>query len=163
MRLRAPEGGSRFNLNSPLRRINDCGVAFCLFCNRQSRNLFVRSLFRLVSRLGGGIFWYTQGCCFIRVLLSDTFAMPADLAFVAFAQSPDEPENQRGNDERCKLDAPGNYLNILFHFTLLSEQLLKTDFYTLNPDSRILNPAMSSADYAFRSSRRGLWCGGFPV
>jgi undecaprenyl-diphosphatase len=30
----------------------------CLFFNRQSRRLSIRSLFRLSSRLGDGIFWY---------------------------------------------------------------------------------------------------------
>ena len=46
------------NLNSPLQRINDFDAALCHLCNRQSRNLYVRQLFRLISRLGDGIFWY---------------------------------------------------------------------------------------------------------
>ena len=46
------------NLSSPLQRINDFDTALCLFCNRQSRNFYVRHLFRMVSRLGDGIFWY---------------------------------------------------------------------------------------------------------
>lgn len=47
------------NLNSPLQRINEFDVALCIFCNRQSRHLFVRQLFLAVSRLGDGVFWYT--------------------------------------------------------------------------------------------------------
>jgi undecaprenyl-diphosphatase len=41
-----------------LQRINRWDVELCEFCNRQSRNLSVRNLFRLVSRLGDGLFWY---------------------------------------------------------------------------------------------------------
>ena len=47
-------------MNSPIQRINDFDVALCLFFNRQSRNLLVRNLFRIVSRLGDGLFWYTR-------------------------------------------------------------------------------------------------------
>ncbi len=47
-----------YNLNSPLQRINEYDVALCAFCNRQSRHLTVRSFFRVVSRLGDGVFWY---------------------------------------------------------------------------------------------------------
>ncbi len=47
-----------YNLNSPLQRINEYDVALCAFCNRQSRHFTVRSFFRLVSRLGDGVFWY---------------------------------------------------------------------------------------------------------
>lgn len=46
------------NLSSPLQRISDFDVALCIFCNRQSRHRFIRSLFRLFSRLGDGVFWY---------------------------------------------------------------------------------------------------------
>jgi undecaprenyl-diphosphatase len=34
-------------------------AALCLRCNRSSRNRSVRLSFRLISRLGNGIFWYT--------------------------------------------------------------------------------------------------------
>lgn len=46
------------NLNFPLHRINEYDVALCAFCNRQSRHFTVRNFFRLVSRLGDGVFWY---------------------------------------------------------------------------------------------------------
>jgi undecaprenyl-diphosphatase len=45
-------------MNSPLQQINRWDVELCLFCNRQSRYLSVRNLFRIASRLGDGVFWY---------------------------------------------------------------------------------------------------------
>lgn len=42
----------------PLQQINQWDAELCRFCNRQSRYLSVRNLFRTVSRLGDGIFWY---------------------------------------------------------------------------------------------------------
>jgi undecaprenyl-diphosphatase len=47
------------NLNSPLQQIKTWDMELCAFCNRQSRYLSIRSLFRLASRLGDGVFWYT--------------------------------------------------------------------------------------------------------
>ncbi len=41
-----------------LHRMHDLDTALCLRFNRTSRHLLVRLLFRLVSRLGDGIFWY---------------------------------------------------------------------------------------------------------
>jgi undecaprenyl-diphosphatase len=46
-------------LSLPLQQINQWDVELCAFCNRQSRYLSVRNIFRLASRLGDGIFWYT--------------------------------------------------------------------------------------------------------
>lgn len=46
-------------LNFPLQQINRWDVELCVFCNRQSRFMSVRNLFRLASRLGDGVFWYT--------------------------------------------------------------------------------------------------------
>lgn len=45
--------------NFPLQRINRWDAELCLFCNRQSRHLTIRNLFRVISRLGDGVFWYT--------------------------------------------------------------------------------------------------------
>lgn len=45
-------------LSFPLQQINRWDVELCVFCNRQSRYLSVRNLFRLASRLGDGVFWY---------------------------------------------------------------------------------------------------------
>lgn len=47
------------NLNFPLQQIKTWDMELCAFCNRQSRNFTVRNFFRLVSRLGDGVFWYT--------------------------------------------------------------------------------------------------------
>ena len=48
-----------FRPSLPLQQINRWDVELCVFCNRQSRYLSVRNLFRLASRLGDGMFWYT--------------------------------------------------------------------------------------------------------
>ncbi len=45
--------------NSPLQQISRWDLELCELCNRQSRHLSVRNLFRIASRLGDGIFWYT--------------------------------------------------------------------------------------------------------
>jgi undecaprenyl-diphosphatase len=47
------------NLNFPLQQIKTWDMELCAFCNRRSRNFTVRNFFRLVSRLGDGVFWYT--------------------------------------------------------------------------------------------------------
>ncbi len=39
-------------------RIDALDLALCLRCNRASRHRGVRALFRSVSRLGNGVFWY---------------------------------------------------------------------------------------------------------
>lgn len=48
-----------YNLKLPLQRINRWDMELCVFCNRQSRSITVRNLFRCLSRLGDGVFWYT--------------------------------------------------------------------------------------------------------
>lgn len=47
------------NLNLQLQQIKTWDAELCAFCNRQSRHFTIRSLFRLASRLGDGVFWYT--------------------------------------------------------------------------------------------------------
>ncbi len=54
-------------LGSRLQQIKTWDMELCAFCNRQSRNLSIRSVFRLASRLGDGVFWYTL---MIALLLS---------------------------------------------------------------------------------------------
>ncbi len=71
------------NLSSPLQRINDFDTALCLFCNRQSHNLYVRYLFRMVSRLGDGIFWYALMA--MLLLRYQEQALPAVLHMLAAA------------------------------------------------------------------------------
>lgn len=46
------------NLNVPLQQIKQFDVALCISCNRLSRSFTLRNFFRLVSRLGDGVFWY---------------------------------------------------------------------------------------------------------
>jgi len=45
-------------LSYRLQQINGWDIELCLFFNRLNRNSSARDLFRLVSRLGDGIFWY---------------------------------------------------------------------------------------------------------
>jgi len=71
------------NLSSQLQRISDCDAALCLFCNRQSRHLLIRDAFRLISRLGDGVFWYTLMVALL--LYYQDCALPAVLHMLAVA------------------------------------------------------------------------------
>ncbi|MFA6970045.1 MAG: phosphatase PAP2 family protein [Gallionella sp.] len=71
------------NLNSSLQRISHYDVELCLFCNRQSRHLFVRSVFCLISRLGDGIFWYILMA--VLLLSYQHEALPAVLHMLSVA------------------------------------------------------------------------------
>jgi undecaprenyl-diphosphatase len=69
------------NLNFQLQQIKSWDMELCAFCNRRSRNFTVRSLFRIVSRLGDGVFWYVL---MIVLLLEDgAAALPAVLHMIA--------------------------------------------------------------------------------
>ena len=69
------------NLNFQLQQISRWDAELCAFCNRRSRNFTVRNLFRIVSRLGDGVFWYTL---MIVLLLEDgAAALPAVLHMIA--------------------------------------------------------------------------------
>ena len=46
-------------MNLQLQQIFRWDAELCAFCNRRSRNFTLRNLFRLASRLGDGVFWYT--------------------------------------------------------------------------------------------------------
>ena len=65
----------------PLQRINQWDIELCRFCNRQSRRLSVRSLFRLASRLGDGVFWYVLMA--VLLLRDQAGALPAVLHMLA--------------------------------------------------------------------------------
>ena len=68
------------NLNFPLQQIKTWDMELCAFCNRQSRNFTVRNLFRIVSRLGDGVFWYSL---MVALLLEDgVTALPATLHMI---------------------------------------------------------------------------------
>ncbi|MDD5058442.1 MAG: phosphatase PAP2 family protein [Sideroxydans sp.] len=45
-------------MNLQLQQISRWDAELCAFCNRRSRNFTVRNVFRVVSRLGDGAFWY---------------------------------------------------------------------------------------------------------
>lgn len=67
-------------LKSPLQQISRWDVELCTFCNRQSRNLSVRGLFRVASRLGDGVFWYALMVVLLLHYQAD--ALPAVLRMV---------------------------------------------------------------------------------
>ncbi len=71
------------NLNSQLQRISDCDAALCLFFNRQSRYLLIRDVFRTVSRLGDGVFWYALMTMLLLCYQGD--ALPAVLHMLGAA------------------------------------------------------------------------------
>jgi undecaprenyl-diphosphatase len=63
------------NLNFPLQQIKTWDMELCVFCNRRSRNFTVRNLFRLISRLGDGVFWYVL--MIVLLLQYQSAAIPA--------------------------------------------------------------------------------------
>ena len=68
-------------LSLSLQQINQADVRLCQFCNRQSKRFSVRHLFRIASRLGNGMFWYTL---MIGLLLRfQAAAVPAVLHMLA--------------------------------------------------------------------------------
>ncbi len=63
------------NLNFPLQQIKTWDMELCAFCNRRSRNFTIRNLFRLISRLGDGVFWYVL--MIVLLLQYQSAALPA--------------------------------------------------------------------------------------
>ena len=70
-------------LSSSLQQISRLDVELCQLCNRQSRSFRVRNLFRLVSRLGDGVFWY--GLMVILLLRYQSNALSAVLHMLVVA------------------------------------------------------------------------------
>lgn len=68
-------------MSFPLQQINRWDVELCQFCNRQSRYLSVRNLFRIASRLGDGVFWYALMAALLLRYQSE--ALPAVLHMLA--------------------------------------------------------------------------------
>ncbi len=62
-------------MGSSLQQINRLDVELCALCNRQSRHLSVRNVFRVASRLGDGVFWY--GLMIVLLLRYQADALPA--------------------------------------------------------------------------------------
>ncbi len=67
--------------NSPLQQINRWDLELCEFCNRQSRHLSVRNVFRIASRLGDGVFWYVL--MIVLLLRHQGEAVPAVIHMLA--------------------------------------------------------------------------------
>ncbi|MDZ4201869.1 MAG: phosphatase PAP2 family protein [Gallionella sp.] len=65
----------------PLQQISRWDVQLCVLCNRQSRFLSIRNLFRLISRLGDGVFWYVLMSALL--LRYQAEALPAVLHMLA--------------------------------------------------------------------------------
>jgi undecaprenyl-diphosphatase len=72
-------------LSFPLQQISRWDVELCEFCNRQSRHISVRNLFRLASRLGDGMFWYTLMA--VLLLRYQAVALPAVIHMLAVGLS----------------------------------------------------------------------------
>lgn len=69
------------NLNFQLQQIKTWDMELCAFCNRRSRNFTVRNLFRIISRLGDGVFWYVL--MMVLLLEDGAAALPAVLHMIA--------------------------------------------------------------------------------
>ena len=69
------------NLNFQLQQISRWDAELCAFCNRRSRNFTVRNFFRLVSRLGDGVFWYTLMA--VLLVQYQAAALPAVLHMIS--------------------------------------------------------------------------------
>jgi undecaprenyl-diphosphatase len=69
------------NLNLQLQQISRWDAELCAFCNRRSRNFTVRSFFRMTSRLGDGVFWYTLMAALL--VKFQAAALPAVLHMIA--------------------------------------------------------------------------------
>ncbi len=72
-------------LSYHLQQINDWDLELCQACNDLSRNKSLRELFKLVSRLGDGVFWYAL--MVILLLRYQAEALPAVLHMLAVGLS----------------------------------------------------------------------------
>jgi undecaprenyl-diphosphatase len=72
-----------YHLNVRLQKFNDWDIDLCQSCNDLSRNLSLRKIFRLVSRLGDGVFWYMLMA--VLLLHYQAEALPAVLHMLAVA------------------------------------------------------------------------------
>lgn len=68
-------------LNYRLQQINDWDIDLCQACNDLSRNLSLRTIFKWISRLGDGLFWYMLMA--ILLLRYQAEALPAVLHMLA--------------------------------------------------------------------------------
>jgi len=76
---------SRLNYrpNTNLQRFNDWDINVCQACNDLSRNLSTRKIFKSISRLGDGVFWYMLMAVLLLRYQAD--ALPAVLHMLGVA------------------------------------------------------------------------------
>ena len=72
-----------FHLNAGLQKLNDWDFDLCQSCNDLSRNLPMRKVFNLISRLGDGVFWYMLMT--VLLLSYQAEALPAVVHMLAVA------------------------------------------------------------------------------
>ena len=72
-----------YRLNASMQKFNDWDIDLCQSCNDLSRNLSLRKIFKLVSRLGDGVFWYMLMA--VLLLRYQAEALPAVLHMLAVA------------------------------------------------------------------------------
>ena len=72
-----------YRLNAGRQRFNEWDLDFCQACNDLSRNLSLRKTFKLISRLGDGVFWYMLMA--VMLLSYQAEALPAVLHMLAVA------------------------------------------------------------------------------
>jgi undecaprenyl-diphosphatase len=70
-----------YHLSVKLQKFNDWDIDLCQSCNDLSRNLSLRKIFKLVSRLGDGVFWYMLMA--VLLLTYQAEALPAVLHMLA--------------------------------------------------------------------------------
>lgn len=70
-----------YRLNASLQQVNDWDLDLCQTCNDLSRNLSLRATFKLISRLGDGVFWYILMA--VLLLRYQAEALPAVLHMLA--------------------------------------------------------------------------------
>jgi undecaprenyl-diphosphatase len=68
-------------LNYRLQQFNEWDIDLCQACNDLSSNLSLRAVFKLISRLGDGVFWYMLMA--VLLLRYQTEALPAVLHMIS--------------------------------------------------------------------------------
>jgi len=74
---------SSYQLNISLQKLNDWDIDLCQSCNDLSKNLTLRKIFKVFSRLGDGVFWYMLMSVLLLSYQAD--ALPAVVHMLAVA------------------------------------------------------------------------------
>ena len=74
-----------YHLNASLQKFNDWDFNLCQSCNDLSRNFTLRKIFKLISRLGDGVFWYMLMA--VLLLRYQAEALPAVLHMLVVAMT----------------------------------------------------------------------------